>query len=315
MRNRKLLSLLVTAAANTLVKSLADGKLRANFRPGIVALIQTHSDSIDWNCHLHMIVTDGAVDYSDVSAPIFKPCKFWNFATMTEMFRLELIEMMSKKGVLPPEIADNLLSWKHSGFHVHASHPFLPSERDLVRTRLAYAFRPAVAIGRLGFDGKTVTVTTRKQTLHLNPAEFLAKITLHIPDRYQNVRRYAGYYASIVQCRVRAAGEANHADGIETGRPVKPRWALLIARIFGELPLTCPKCRAAMNLKEFVVSAIPIARLFPEIARAPPRVEFDRYVPPAGDLVYGCTGNEPDDIGFNQSHTNDDTFFNQDIAW
>lgn len=316
MRNRKLLGLMVAAAANTLAKSLTDGKLRANFRPGIVALIQTHSDSLDWNCHLHMIVTDGVVDYSDASAPVFKPCRFWDFTAMTEMFRFELIEMMLRKGVLTPEIAANLASWEHSGFHVHASWPFMPSDGELLRTRLAYAFRPAVTLKRLGFDGKTVAVTTRKQTLCLTPVEFLAKLVLHIPDRYQNVRRYAGFYASIVQCAVRrAAGKAGHQIDLQTGAPVRPKWATLIARIFGEMPIACPNCGRAMELAEFVIDEIPIAKLFPDAARAPPRKQFGRYETPTGEPVYGHADDE--DAGgaeFNQIPKDDDAVFNQEIA-
>jgi hypothetical protein len=74
------------------------------------------------------------------------------------MFRFELIEMMFKAGVLTPEIANNLLSWKHSGFHVHATAPFKPGDDngELLRNRLAYAFRPAVSLGRLSFDGERV---------------------------------------------------------------------------------------------------------------------------------------------------------------
>lgn len=311
MRNRKLLGLIVTAATNTLAKSLADGKLRANFRPGIVALIQTHSDSLDWNSHLHLIVTDGAVDYSDASAPVFKPCKFWDFAAMTELFRFELIEMMFRKGVLTPEVAANLASWKHSGFHVHASLPFLPSERELLRTRLAYAFRPAVTLNRMKLDGKTVAVTTRRQTMYLTPVEFLAKLTLHVPDRYQNVRRYAGFYASVIQSAVRRAAEkAGREVDLQTGATLRPKWAALIAKTFGEMPIACPKCGTIMELAEFVIDATPIARFFPESARAPPRRQFERYLKPEGEAVYGCTQNGDSDADFNQLPQDDDAFFN-----
>ena len=100
---------------------------------------------------------------------------------------------MFKAGVLTPEIADNLLSWRHSGFHIHATAPFMPDDEDgsLLGTRLAYAFRPAVSLGRLSLDGERVTYRSRRCTLTLPPVEFLAKLVLHIPDRYQNIRRYA----------------------------------------------------------------------------------------------------------------------------
>jgi hypothetical protein len=165
LRNRKLLSLIVSAAVNTLAKSLTGGKLQPKLRPGIVALIQTHADSLNWNCHLHLVVTDGAVDYSTAATPTFKPCAFWDFAAITEFFRFSVIEALVRKGVLTPDVANNLASWQHSGFHVHASSPFMPSDGDLLRTRLAYAFRPPVALGRMDFDGTTVTL--RSQNIYL----------------------------------------------------------------------------------------------------------------------------------------------------
>lgn len=317
MRNRKLLGLLVKAATATLCKSLGDGKLQKGIRPGIVSLIQTHGDSLDWNSHLHLIVTDGVVDYTDFSNPGFRPCRFWDMRAMVELFRFELIETMFKAGVLTPAVANNLLSWQNSGFHVHASSPFMPDEGDLLKTRLAYAFRPAVTLNRLGFDGKVVTVTTRKQVLRLKPVEFLAKLTLHIPDRYQNLRRYAGFYSSVVQRRLRAArGKNVPATTIEEGRPVKPSWARLIARIFGAIPIRCPKCGAVMELAEFILDAAPGAKLFPDIARAPPRKQFERYTAPTGEPVYGhAADGDTGNAEFNQLPQDDDAFFNQENAW
>ena len=99
MRNRKLLSLLVSSANNALVKSLADGNLPKGIRPGIIGLIQTHSDSLDWNCHLHLIVTNGLVDYTDPELPKFKRCKYWEIKIIAEIFRYEWILSMVKKKV------------------------------------------------------------------------------------------------------------------------------------------------------------------------------------------------------------------------
>jgi hypothetical protein len=52
MRNRRLLGLMVQAAGSTIRKSLCDGKPARSLCPGIVSLIQTHGDSLDWNSHL-----------------------------------------------------------------------------------------------------------------------------------------------------------------------------------------------------------------------------------------------------------------------
>ena len=43
---------------------------------------------------------------------------------MTEIFRFLLIQRLHKSKALSDDTATNLLSWPHSGFHVHASEPF-----------------------------------------------------------------------------------------------------------------------------------------------------------------------------------------------
>ena len=88
-----------------------------------------------------------------------------------------------------------------------------------------------------------------------------------------------------------------------------------------------------MELAEFILDAAPIAKLFPDVARAlarrrvsggPPRKQFEpfdvaqgrRYVAPVGGIVYGSTKDEaPDNAGFNQMPADEDAFFNQENAW
>jgi hypothetical protein len=136
---------------------------------------------------------------------------------MTELFRLELLGLMVKRKVLAPDVADDLMSWQNSGFHVYATEPFEPSDKQTLINRLAYAYRLPAPLNRISFNPSTpasspeagqagsgrcdgmVTVETRKQTLTLTPVDFIAKLTLHIPNRYQNVRRYAGFYSSNIQ--------------------------------------------------------------------------------------------------------------------
>ncbi len=236
MWDRKLLGLLVTAANNTLAKALTGGRLAKGMRPGIISLMQTHSGTMDWNCHLHLVVTDGLVDYTDPALPKFKQCAFWDTGVMTELFRLELLTLMVKSKVLPPEVADNLMSWQNSGFHVYATEPFSPSDTQTLTNRLAYAYRLPASLNRISFNDGRVKVEARKQTLTLTPVDFIAKLTLHIPDRYQNIRRYAGFYSSNIQRKIRLAKPAKNSTDtvvVEIRSPVKPKWATLIASARG----------------------------------------------------------------------------------
>ncbi|MFH0800149.1 MAG: hypothetical protein V2A66_08240 [Pseudomonadota bacterium] len=102
---------------------------------------------------------------------------------------------------------------------------------ELLGTRLAClpadgsvagTFKPAVSLGRIFFDGDMVTYRSRRGILTLPPVEFLAKLTIYIPDRYQNIRRYAGFNSSEIQRRVRVArGKGVSATAIDESRPVR----------------------------------------------------------------------------------------------
>jgi hypothetical protein len=314
MWDRKLLSLLVTAANNTLAKSLSGRRLVKGLRPGIISLMQTHSGTMDWNCHLHLIVTDGLVDWTDPALPKFKPCAFWNIGVMTEMFRIELLTLMVKQKVLATEVADNLMSWQNSGFHVYATEPFDPADTQTLTNRLAYAYRLPAPLNRLSFNNGTVTVEARKQMLTLTPVDFIAKLTLHIPNRYQNIRRYAGFYSSNIQRKVRLAKPKDTAQAtLELRAPVKPKWAVLIARVFGEIPIKCPRCGTAMDLKEFIFDVRWICKVIPELSRAPPKLTFDRNVAEDG-FAYGQTegATTGSDVDFDQTVPENDDFFNQE---
>ncbi|MFA5811297.1 MAG: hypothetical protein WC956_03090 [bacterium] len=66
-----------------------------------------------------------------------------------------------------------------------------------------------------------------------------------------------------------------------------------------------------MELKEFVLDEAPIVKLFPDVARAPPRKQFERYVVPEGEFAYGpAVDEEGDGAHFGQLPADDDAFFN-----
>ena len=121
----------------------------------------------------------------------------------------------------------------------------------------------------------------------MTPVDFIAKLTLHIPNRYQNVRRYAGFYSSNIQRIVRLAKPASSPDTatVEFKSPIKPKWATLIARVLGELLIACPRCGTAMDLKEFVFDVRWITKVIPELFRAPPKIPFAPTVAAVG-LAY-----------------------------
>ncbi|MDX1386995.1 MAG: transposase [bacterium] len=280
-RQRKRLTWLIQAAKETIYLAMGRGKVRNFEKPGIITLIQTHGDELNWNCHLHTLITDGVFDYSNPNEVKFHPFCFWDIKGMTEIFRRLLLKRLHREGVLSQEVVENLMSWPHSGFHVYAGEAFRDSDR--IRRTLSYAFRPAVSLKQLTFDPNTRQVRYRSKkgkALQFKPNDFIATLTQHIPDRYQNMRRYAGFYAANVRLRIqRAQAEENKDDlpEIRMAGPIRLHWAKLIAKIFGENPVQCPKCHKDMKLKGFLLKTNLIFKEIQVLSRAPPRKEFPRY--------------------------------------
>lgn len=152
---------------------------------------------------------------------------------------------------------------------MHASEPFPASDREQVTRRLAYAFRTPVSLSQLTYSKEAVYVRTRKgEGLVFSPLDFLAHLTVHIPNRYSHMRRYGGIYASAAR---RALGLKTKAQVVRTKEKISPTWARLLARIFGALPILCPSCHNEMTLQTIVTNPSEIRALVPEVSRAPPR--------------------------------------------
>jgi len=65
------------------------------------------------------------------------------------------------------------------------------------------------------------------------------------------------------------------------GSPARYLWAMLLARLFESLPLTCPHCGADMRILAFITEAAPVQRILNPIGEPakPPRIAPARGPP------------------------------------
>ena len=103
---------------------------------GIVSSIQTHGSLANWQPHLHLLVTDGAFrpDGTFVHLPLH------DVAILTEVFRRAVLKLFVKRELLDIEMAQGMLAWPHSGFHVHDGVWVAADDRDFT-VRLAPLLR------------------------------------------------------------------------------------------------------------------------------------------------------------------------------
>ncbi|MCZ6501718.1 MAG: transposase [Gammaproteobacteria bacterium] len=126
------------------------------------------------------------------------------------------------------------------------------------RKQLAcYMIRNPFALEKMTYDKQTGMVIYRskfhaslKRNYQLLPAvQWLTLLLAHIPDKYEHLIRYYGWYSN------RARGERNTDPGTATGtntlvldetpadRKSKANWARLIQKVYEVDPLECPRCR------------------------------------------------------------------------
>ncbi len=115
---------------------------------------------------------------------------------------------------------------------------------------------------------KTEGPTAGTETV--DPMEFLARVTAHIPDKHQVMTRYSGWYANRVRGRRR---EGRDAAGVVVAprervplREAQRRWAELLRRIYEVDPLTCPACSGPMRIVAFITERAVIERILAHLA-------------------------------------------------
>jgi ribosomal protein S27E len=112
---RRLLGDLCRCAVRALLAYFraATGK---TLEPGVVAVIQTFGDRINFHPHLHFLVTEGGVD----EAGVFQRMSSFDDARLAEVFAREVLGFLVGRELLSSEWAERLLSWRHTGFSVHS---------------------------------------------------------------------------------------------------------------------------------------------------------------------------------------------------
>ena len=100
--------------------------------------------------------------------------------------------------------AAGMLTWPHSGFHVHTA-VWIPEDDRAFATRLARdCARNPVALERLTYDRAAKAVTYRSDksegptagTETADPLAFLARVLVHSPDKGHVTTRYDGWSAN-----------------------------------------------------------------------------------------------------------------------
>jgi len=114
---------------------------------GMVIAHQTFGDILRFNPHFHAILLEGGFD--EDGSFVYLP--FSGLEKMTEYFRHSVLRFFTEKKLLTEQFAQNLLSWKHSGFSIDNSVRILDeSSRDNLAQYIA---RPPISLEKIHYEG------------------------------------------------------------------------------------------------------------------------------------------------------------------
>jgi len=200
-------------------------------------------------------------------------------------------------GLLTEERSELLLSWRHTGFSVHNHVRVEPEDQAAVERLARYIMRPPISLERMqwGGDGK---VLYRPKGGHdgrnrqlgnvaeaFDPAEFLARVIMHIPEPRRHLVRYYGWYSNVSRGKRRQQKEGDGAVSLDGGTSFRGRrcdegpdarahrrsWAQLIKRVYEVDPLLCSSCGAEMRIIAFIIDRNVVDAILRHLAKAEAR--------------------------------------------
>ena len=289
---RRLLGEIARVAARTVTAAIRTLTGERDLAVGIVACLQTHGSRANWHPHLHLLVTDGGFrpDGTFVTWPVHDTVR------LTEAFRRAVLRLFVRLELFDEDQAAGMLTWPHSGFHVHTA-VWVPEEDRAFATRLArYCARNPVALERMTYDRAAKAVTYRSDKSEgptagmetVDPLDFLARVLAHIPDQGHVTTRYYGWYANRPRGMRRQAEPALPAPPAIVSAPrlapteASRRWAALLQQIFEVDPLACPACHGVMRIVAFITQASVIDQILTHLrTRAAPTASAAARSPPS----------------------------------
>jgi hypothetical protein len=241
-RDRHLARLLPVLAAKTV-----EAWVRAKFglRVGVIAIPHTFNGRLEFNAHVHVMVTAGGLELSGR----WRATVYYDVDALTHYWRKAVIRILRaslRAGLLPANLPieqfDTTLSQQENRWW-SVKLQSLGSKEHFLRYAGRYARRPPIAQRRItGISKQEIEFWAKDRRLRrpvivrLTPKEFIAAWMQHIPDHYEHAVRSFGMFAP------RAIGSSSAAVFaiLGQGRKQRPRplsWSLSIKRNFGWDPL------------------------------------------------------------------------------
>jgi hypothetical protein len=233
-----------------------------HFTPGFICVLHTFGRSLQWNPHIHVLISEGGSGNIDA----WRNVKHFNYTFLRNSFRTVLLNRMENHiGKSFKNVKSHIYKHCPNGFYVFAK-PKLTNTKKVVKYIGRYLGRPVIATSRIDhYDGHSVTFHYNRHeddvlvSETVSASDFIKKLIIHIPDKHFKMIRYYGLYAK----------QHKHSDLLFKAVPMQKRhvfqalnsWKMSLLRSFDMNPLRC-SCGHTMNFWDLCFPGSPLYEIF-----------------------------------------------------
>lgn len=268
--HRELLPVACHAAAAATLECFQGLCKQRRLIPGMIATCHTFGRNLSFHVHVHLLVTEGALQIGGVWQPVrfFPALEYrarWKYYLLTKLRKALPVDHPAQH-----TLGRLFRARKHrTGFIVNVQSSYR-SVRLALSYCCRYLARPPIGERRiLAYDGRYVTFqykdykTGRQEQARYGAQRFVKRLLQHVLPRYARNIHYYGLYRP--QARRRWFEEARRASQYPQnigGHPIRPlTWRERILATFKTDPVLCPNCGTPMVVHDIQ---------WPPRRRAPP---------------------------------------------
>ncbi len=256
LEDRALLNCLFEAVESVVHRLFNKLNKSKNFTPGYILVLHTFGRPLEWNPHIHCLISEGGV--SDDGE--WRNVTHFNYTFLRKAFQTALLDLM-EKAISDPFTKQRFkrakaLSYRSHvhGFYVYAK-PTLADTSTISKYIGRYLGRPVIGLSRIdAYDKNADTVTFHYNrheddvlvTQTIPSIEFIKLLIQHIPEKSFRMIRYCGIYG-----RHRTSDQKLHRMISPEKKKVLMKfseWRGAIASSFGYDPIQCPTCKRLMRV-------------------------------------------------------------------
>jgi hypothetical protein len=286
-----------------------------------VSFIHRFGDALNEHIHVHCCVIDALfyLDEDTLRISELPGLSEADIASIQTRIAQRVVRWFMRRGYLDGDDGRAMLEWQQDGgFSLDANVRIAADDRAGLEHLIRYCARPPFALERLEAidEAHLIYHLSKPQPdgvwdLRLTPLELIDRIAALIPPPRIHRHRYHGVLApnsplraSVVALAQATASTPQPATASEPPPsqpipveppPAEPKrspahsiWAMLLARLFETLPLTCPHCGAEVRIIAFITEAPTVRAILDCVGEPvkPPPITLSPWASILGR--YGC---------------------------